>query len=76
MRSCLSRSIRGAFVLGIGLAMPGCGNGVDESDITSTALPPPADAPKTPAEYDAKYPVANAGDAPKAKRGGPAVTNP
>lgn len=77
MRSKLTRLVWAAPVLCAGLLASGCGSGVDESDIISKAGPPPADAPKTAAEYDAKYPVANAGDAPKAKRGGgPTVTNP
>lgn len=66
----------GASVLGGGLMVPGCGSGVDDSDIEATAGPPAADAPKTPAEYDAKYPVPNAGDREKPKTRRPVVTEP
>ncbi len=66
----------GAAVFCGGLMTPGCGSGVDDSDIGATAGPPPADAPKTPAEYDAKYPLPNAGDRAKSKTRGPTVTEP
>ena len=72
----LLRSAVGAAVLCGGLMMAGCGSGVDDSDIAATAGPPPADAPKSPAEYDAKYPLPNAGDRPKSKSRRPAVTEP
>lgn len=60
-----------------GVAILGCGNGVDESEFARNPGKVPADAPKTAAEYDAKYPVPNAGDKPASRgRGGANVTNP
>ena len=76
MSPFLLRLAVGAAVLCGGLITAGCGSGVDDSDIAATAGPPPADAPKTAAEYDAKYPLPNAGDRPKSKTRGPIVTEP
>lgn len=59
------------------LSLSGCGNGVDESEFARNPGTIAPDAPKSPAEYDAKYPVANAGDRPAARgRGSSNVTNP
>lgn len=74
--SIVARCLRlSACALGL-LLIAGCGGGVDNSDFSKTPGVVPADAPKTAAEYDAKYPVPNAGDA-KGKAAGPrGVTNP
>jgi hypothetical protein len=53
----------------------GCG-GVDESNFSATPGQVPPDAPLTPAEYDAKYPVSNAGDRTGKPTRGRTVTNP
>lgn len=59
-----------------GLAVPGCGGDSIDREIASQSNPPPADAPRSPAEYDAKFPVPNAGDRAKDKSKGKAVTEP
>jgi hypothetical protein len=46
-----------ASVVTLGLfAVPACSSGIDESDFSPTRGQPEPNAPKTPAEYDARYP--------------------
>ncbi|MDX2035324.1 MAG: hypothetical protein SFX72_01635 [Isosphaeraceae bacterium] len=75
----MQRSYRRAVFSLVAAAIPlvggmiaGCG-GVDDSAFTKTPGTVAPDAPKTPAEYDEKFPVPNAGDA-KAKASN--ITNP
>jgi hypothetical protein len=75
----MRRSSRAAVRTLVAAAFPfassmisGCG-GVDDSAFTKTPGTVAPDAPKTPAEYDEKFPVPNAGDArSKASK----ITNP
>lgn len=62
--------------LGAIVMLSGCGGDSIDREIGANSNAPPADAPKTPAEYDAKYPLPNAGNAAKGKSGGPRVTEP
>lgn len=72
MWRCFSHQRLAAFFVALASAA-GCG-GVDESKFSEVPGTVPDGAAVSPADYDAKNPVPNAGDAPKGKAGN--VTNP
>lgn len=56
MSSVLRPLIFSMVLLGL-LGAPGCSSGIDESNFSPNPTTVAPDAPKSPAEYDARYPV-------------------
>ena len=76
MTGPISRLNLGVALALFTLSLAGCGQGVDNSEFTANPGQTPPDAPRTAAEYDAKYPVPNAGDSKPKMSQGKVVTEP